>query len=279
MIRYEELSETIDLTNEPMLDKPEIYQNADKLPEIQRLWAQNGVVVLENLLPHDVIDKYVELRLSYKNVHGFHDCPYMNYKEIRDLSMHPDVSRVLECLIGEPMGLHLNLTGFVSTERDLHQDTYLNQEGVNGWYAATWIALNDIHPDSGPFTFYPGTHRWPPLRRSKILANLTPEEAASPNWPKYSERFVTQAIEQKLKETNTPEMTFTAKKGDVLFWHSQLVHKGSKPKDRSLERRALISHYSSIYRRPDMPEKARWGDSWYFIHHKEMDPNAPKANV
>ena len=279
MITYADLSEVIPTENEPILDRPEIMAHADKLTDIQKIWMENGVVVLQDLLPHDAIDRYVELRLKYDRPGGFGPCPYMFYKEIRDLSLHTHVAQVLESLIGEPMGLHLNLTGFVSTERDIHQDTYLNPEGVNGWYAATWIALDDIHPDSGPFTFYPGSHRWPALRRSKILAHLSPEEAASPNWPNTSERFVTAAIEQKIKDTGVEEMTFNAKKGDVLFWHSRLSHKGAKPKDRSLERRALISHYSGINHRPDMPEKARWNDAWYFVHEKNLDPGAPAPTV
>src|SRR5438552_11002670 len=83
----------------------------------------------------------------------------------------------MESLIGEPMMLHLALTGWVSTERTWHQDDYLNPAHVAGWYAAVWMALDDnIHSDSGPFEYLPGSHRWPTLRRDKVISFLTEEE-------------------------------------------------------------------------------------------------------
>jgi ectoine hydroxylase-related dioxygenase (phytanoyl-CoA dioxygenase family) len=36
---------------------------------------------------------------------------------------------------------------------------------------------------------------------------------------------------------------FHAKKGDVLFWHANLLHGGSKRRNLQLSRRALVSHY------------------------------------
>ena len=38
---------------------------------------------------------------------------------------------------------------------------------VNGWYLAVWMALDDIGPETGPFQFIPGSHRWPVLRRDQ----------------------------------------------------------------------------------------------------------------
>jgi len=59
-----------------------------------------------------------------------------------------------------------------------------------------------------------------------------------------------------------------AKKGDVLIWHANLMHRGSKPNVPGTPRKALICHYSSINHRVDMPAKklfqGRWGSGWYF---------------
>jgi len=41
----------------------------------------------------------------------------------------------------------------------------------------------------------------------------------------------------------------------VLIWHGRLLHRGSRPTNPSLLRRALISHYSGINHRPDMPAR------------------------
>jgi hypothetical protein len=68
----------------------------------------------------------------------------MHVPEIRDLSLYPPLHEVIKELFGGEFVLHLNLTGFVSTERDWHQDDYLNPPFINGWYLATWMALEDI---------------------------------------------------------------------------------------------------------------------------------------
>ena len=47
------------------------------------------------------------------------------------------------------MLLHLALTGWISTQRDWHQDDYLNPPFVANWYAAVWMALDDISAESG----------------------------------------------------------------------------------------------------------------------------------
>ncbi len=110
---------------------------------------------------------------------------------------------MLRELIGKETMLHLNLTGWISTERDWHQDDDLNPGPVNSWYAAVWIALDTIDPASGPFEFIPGSHRWPLPRGEKVRAFMTAEERARSIadagfdiWPKLTEP----AIEAEIRE-------------------------------------------------------------------------------
>jgi phytanoyl-CoA dioxygenase PhyH len=284
---YEDLSEYLDTTHEPFLDRPEIYAQSEKLPDIQRIWTQQGAVVVENMIPHALIDQYLQLRMSCPDERGFMSgdqaspCPYWQYKEIRNLSLYPEVCQIMKALIGEDCGLHLNLCNTKSTRRDWHSDNHLNPDFVNGYYLASWIALEDIHPDSGPFEFVPGSHRWPVLKRSKIWKHMSHEETLRPDWPELAERLLTPAIEEKIKKENVPVMSFTAKKGDILFWHSALIHRGSVPKNPDMTRLALISHYSSIYKRPDMHQGvARWGEGYYFIHPQfQLNGNCPAPTI
>jgi ectoine hydroxylase-related dioxygenase (phytanoyl-CoA dioxygenase family) len=169
----------------------------------------------------------------------------------------------MKALIGEDMLLHLCLTGWVSTERGWHQDDYLNPPHVNSWYAAVWIALGDIHPDSGPFEYVPGSHRWPLIRGEKVRKFLTKQELAvrAPEtginpWERLAERFVNPAIEAEIAESGRPIVPYLAKRGDVLIWHGRLIHRGSVAKVPWMERRSLITHYSGVNHRPDMPDRA-----------------------
>src|SRR5206468_1632667 len=109
-----------------------------------------------------------------------YDTPYLHVKELRDIALYPPLMDAMRELISEEVGLHLNLTGWVTTARDFHQDSFLNPEFVGSRYAAVWMALDDIDPDSGPFQFVPGSHRWPVIRQHKLFSYLTAEQRANP---------------------------------------------------------------------------------------------------
>ena len=216
----------------------------------------------------------------------------MKLDEIKDLSLYAPLMEILNGLIGEPMAMNLNLCNWVSTERNWHQDDYLNPPEVNGHYLACWFALDDIHPDSGVFEFVPGSHKWPVMRGEKVRALLEPHEQTNPDWPRIAERFLDEVFEAKIREQqllepierfwhagmvpqkevipfkNSPHQWSDAKKGDVLIWHAWLAHRGSKPKNPALLRKSLITHYSGINHRPDMQKPILWenGDSkgYYF---------------
>jgi hypothetical protein len=59
--------------------------------------------------------------------------------------------------------------------------------------------------------------------------------------PKWREYMMSDVEKRGLKPA-----IFQAKKGDVFFWHSDLVHSGSPIKNYALTRKSLVSHYFSF---------------------------------
>lgn len=230
-------------------------------------WFEDGILYVPDLLPKDLIDSYSTVRERLGLPGGWdYPTPYMQVPELRDISLYEPIMRTLNHLLGEEAGLHLNLTGWVSTQRNFHQDTYLNPPFVGTRYAAVWMALDDIHPDSGPFQFVRGSHRWQVIRQEKVFKYLTPEERLDPQWPTRTQEWVSQACFEEVLRRGQHIETYTPKKGDVLFWHSNLIHRGSEPKNPNLQRKALIAHYSTLSSRSDMPRKARHTNGrWYFV--------------
>ncbi len=259
-VTFADLSEMPDPAMLPALDRPGVDEAG--LSAEQRAWRRDGVVVLRQFLPDSVTDPYIARRAALDRPAGWlSPVPYLQVPELRTLALYPPLMAMLEQLIGEPMLLHLALTGWVSTERNWHQDDYLNPPFVNSWYAAVWIALDHIDPASGPFEYVPGSHRWPLLRGEKVRgflseAELSRQENGVNHWPKYAERFVTPAIEAAIARERAPLRAFLAEKGDVLIWHGRLMHRGSTPKQAGRERRSLITHYSGAGHRPDMVVQA-----------------------
>jgi hypothetical protein len=262
-IDFDDLSEMPDSRGLPPLDRPGLDPSV--LSADQRSWVDNGVVIKKGFIPDTLLDPYIERRAAFRPgtrqyEEGWLDgnC-YEGLPQLRQIALHPPLMALLQSLIGEPVLLHLALTSWISTERDWHQDDYLNPDFVNTWYAAVWIALDTIAPDSGPFEYVQSSHRWPLLRGAKVRGFLTDEELGRKEastqlnqWPKYAERFVSPAIEDKIRTSGLPVLSFLPEKGDILVWHSRLMHRGSKPTKR-VERRSLITHYSGVDHRPDMP--------------------------
>ncbi len=168
----------------------------------------------------------------------------------------------LEYLLGAPAGVHLNLTGWVSTLRNWHQDGYLNPLHVGDRYAAVWMALDDIHPDSGVFQYIPGSHRWHRLLRDRIGQVV---DLADPAWPKHTEDILTPLVEAEVAARGAEVVTYVPDAGDVLIWHPRLYHRGSVPKVPGAYRPALIAHYSGIGAHPELgPAERHQLGGWYY---------------
>lgn len=246
-------------------------------------WERDGVLHLPGLIPPELIDAYVEERhklLGHSMAKwraGWNDpTPYLRVPAMLDVACYRPLTEAIQPLIGREPGLHLCLTGFQSTERAWHQDRYLNPESVGERYIAAWIALDDVHRDAGPFEYVPGSHRWPVIEREKVWAEMRArgQDTAKPTWPSDSEGWVGEACEGEIQARGVASRKFLGKRGDVLLWHASLVHRGSKPSNPSLERRALIAHYSGIDARPDMPHlRRRENGSFYFwFEHGLREP-------
>jgi len=270
-LAWADLSDEPDDADLPPLDRQQAVP-ANLSPE-QEFWRENGYLIVPGLIPDDLIDRYCAVRRKVSHAEGWNTAtPYLDVPEIRDLCLYPPLCRKLEELIGEPVGLHLNLTGWVSTERDWHQDDYLNPPAVNGHYIAAWTALDRIGPDAGPFEFVPGSHRWPIIRQAKVLKLLGEHWAEDESWPAESERVLTPFFEDQIKQRGGRVERFLGNRGDVLFWHARLLHRGSLPIRPGAERRSMIAHYTALSRRNDMPVSRRHaGGGHYFVPGAKPD--------
>lgn len=267
---------------EPRVDYRELSNHKPRLPLTgHSQWDEEGVAHLKGLIPHALIDAYVAERKKLIGDTdlwrpGWNDAnPYQRVPTMLRLATFRPLSEQIKFFMGdhEP-GLHLCLTGFQSTERAFHSDSYLNPEYVRDRYIAAWIVLDDVHPDSGPFEYAPGSHRLPILEREKIWSKMKQlgQDPNLPTWPSDSQGWVGASCERELQERGYPIKQFLGKKGDVLLWHAYLIHRGSKPKNKELERRSLIAHYSSIHARPDMQHMRRTEEGSFYFTFGEVTP-------
>lgn len=274
----------IDPTSRPSLAELGEFPADDALPPLDRaaappamsadqaFWRANGYLILKRFMPEPLIDRYCAVKERIPDHLGFPSpVPYLQIAELRDLCLYKPLADKLRELISRPMGLILNLTQWRSTERNWHQDDYLNPDFITCWYAAVWIALDDIHPDSGPFEFVPGSHRWPLMRGEPVRARLKEPYRSSGQWPKYAEYFTNGAYQDEIARTGARVEPFLARKGDVLVWHSRLVHRGSEPRVPGMRRKTCIAHYTALDRsREDVAYTAE-GVPYFLVRGHDFD--------
>jgi ectoine hydroxylase-related dioxygenase (phytanoyl-CoA dioxygenase family) len=141
-----------------------------------------------------------------------------------------------------------SLTFYRGSQQPAHIDyPYVRCQTRLAHLAASWIPLEDIHEDSGPLAYYPGSHRteisgfydW---GRGSIL--LEPDSERSP-------MDFAEHLWSKMRASAIAPKIFLPKRGDVLIWHGNLVHEGTAIRDPTRTRKSYVTHYTSLHGYPD----------------------------
>ena len=226
--------------------------------DVARAFDLQGYVVFENLLPESRLDDVLSALARLKRAHtavyysqsvhrwvrprlssgGFivdsmeNPSCHINLPSLRAATMQVIYDRN----VVEALRLISGKDKFVSWQDMLfdrsvgtvdHQDTWYLDTRPPGALIAGWFALEDIHPDSGPFHIYPGSHR---------LDRVSEDEV-----PVHSD-FVSR-MRAFVRESGIEKKPALLKKGQVLFWHPNLVHGAELPRSESHSRKSLTSHY------------------------------------
>ena len=108
-----------------------------------------------------------------------------------------------------------------------------------GYMCGVWIALEDIHPDSGPLIIYPRSHRLiPPV----YMKGLGIEKVKDRDYKDLGNRML-EYLEGEIEKHRLESLVYTPKRGEVLIWHENLIHGALRRRDLSLTRRSLVGHY------------------------------------
>jgi ectoine hydroxylase-related dioxygenase (phytanoyl-CoA dioxygenase family) len=221
-----------------------------------RRWIDGGYVIVENLIEPDWLD-YVwtayESSIDRKDLvpipEQFFDGdtvpgralnPHFLVPEIAELMAHPELVRIVELLLGAKSLAFQSISGHKASQQAIHSDSIHMTTYPQGYLVAMWIAFEDISPDSGPLVYYPGSHRLPYVYSKDVGIPL--EDDRVPNYQNFDALY-TPAVERTIRESGIPPAYFHARRGDVLFWHANLIHGGSSLRNVRLTRKALVLHY------------------------------------
>lgn len=247
-------------------------RSLDTLPEDYDLegalhrWRRLGYLIFKQAISHRLIDRYLgDLREAFENnekydvliahpergiastrdltpadlrqprlrVMDFHNASVAGKKLILSRTV---VSFLRHVFLDEVVGMQ-TLTFLRGSQQEEHQDYAFVVSGNPSHLAASWIALEDVHPDAGPLGFFPGSHR---IRKFDFGNGIF----MTPDSPQREIHFLAH-IRAECQRMGFGEELFLAKKGDVFVWHGALVHRGTPVRNPALTRLSLASHYSS----------------------------------
>ena len=167
-----------------------------------RSFAKDGYLVFAGLIPEDQIDHVWGAYERFCEAHReeFHpsNLPgdpwperYLNthfsVPEMAEILHHPRLREITEVLFGRPTRPFQTITSHKGTEQGAHSDSIHMTTRPPGYLVAAWIACEDIHPDSGPLDYYPGSHRLPYVLSRDV--EISHEEFAECQHEVYHERY------------------------------------------------------------------------------------------
>jgi len=247
---------------DPWLDRPdaeaEIARRAaageitDEEAGLCRKWVRDGYLILEGFYPDDQLDASwaaYETGIARGDVSppdeplydgdalpGRTSNVHFGVPEMDDMLFEPRMGRLVSILLGAAVRPFQTIAGHKSSQQLEHSDSIHMSTYPAGYLVANWIAYEDIDPDSGPLVYYPGSHRLPYVLSEDL--GIPPDATYARYHADYEP-----AIQALIAEHGLQPSYFLPKKGDVLLWHANLLHGGSRVRDASLSRKALVCHF------------------------------------
>ncbi len=155
------------------------------------------------------------------------------------LAFHPQIITVLADYFKAIPRPFSTINFLHSTQQPLHSD-FVHFGTVPAFHlAAAWVALEDIHPDSGPIQVVPGSHRWPEFVYSQLGLPIARSLGDVARHYRAYEQWVLSDLKARNAETISPRL----KKGDAIIWLANLLHGSPDCVNVKLSRKSQVTHY------------------------------------
>lgn len=210
-------------------------------------WSRDGYVILRNhLSPEQVeeVNQHVQDLLASGEVsfrYGNKVMFAINVSELLwKIGTSPQLKGVLELLLGRDVELFQSINFIEASQQRTHSDSIHMTTFPRGNLAAVWIALEDMSAENGALHYYPGSHRLPYLFNKDYDNEGTVLKLGPKSYTDYEDE-----IEKIIEQKGLEKQIFTAKAGDLLIWHANLLHGGEPLKDPNRTRKSMALHYYS----------------------------------
>jgi Phytanoyl-CoA dioxygenase (PhyH) len=220
-------------------------QDADRQAAVLHYYNE-GFWRVDSLFSPEEIDRVFEQYRQVRDADGIlegtmgrrHLNPQRYVQAINELFADQRLANWINLFMGRESVPFQTIVGEWGTAQEIHTDAIHQTTYPLGFHVSAWLACEDISLEAGALFYYPRSHRLP-----YVLANdcgISPQ--AADREEQYRTRYIPH-IEQVVAETGVERKIFTARKGDVLIWHHNLLHGGSPILNNDLTRRAMALFY------------------------------------
>lgn len=225
---------------------PEFNNNRPPITELQQHWEKDGFVILRGFVSLEevnAINNAIENALQNQKLHYNYTQrkifnAHQQIQEIGILSKHPKLLQLLSELLGKP-AIHFQTINFkMGSEQKAHSDSIHMTTLPLGYLAGVWVALEEVHHDNGPLTYYPGSHRLPYVL-NEDYGNSSSRFFLDGNANEKYEKQVAKIID----DSGLQPLELHTQPGDVLIWHANLLHGGAPIRKPNLTRKSMVFHY------------------------------------
>jgi ectoine hydroxylase len=220
-------------------------------PEIQekiRQFISEGYLVLEGSVSSDEIaalNRETDLLLQSGQT-GFNytgrKIPNMfEQSQLADerFFRRPELLQLLGFLLGREVVPFQSLNFMLGSEQRPHSDAIHMTTEPQGYMIAAWYALEPCTPHNGPLVYFSGSHRLPFVTTHDYDSGNTRYTIGANSNRRYEDK-----IADVIAQTGLQPRYFMAQTGDILIWHSNLIHGGSPiTATEPVTRRSMVCHY------------------------------------
>jgi hypothetical protein len=208
----------------------------------QHTWENEGWAVLKGAITDDNVINSIVNDTKFQNMEGRLQDMWSWNPGAKSIALDGRIQSWLRRLVGRNVRPMQTLNFKYGTSQRIHSDLIHFSTFPQGLMLGVWVALEDIHVDSGPLLVYPGSHKTPMVYFDDLGINSTALSQQGTLLEKGYAQYEQKLQEQVLSKLPPPKMGII-KKGDAFVWNGNLYHGGSPIVDPSRTRMSQVTHY------------------------------------